>query len=89
MIQNCHHVVEMGPGAGEHGGEVVFSGCTKDFLKASTVTSQIFKEDISKKSVAPQMDQNQEFVKIKGCSGHNLKSIDVAFPLNQLTAVQG
>ena len=89
MIQNCHHVVEMGPGAGEHGGEVVFSGCTKDFLKASTVTSQIFKEDISKKSVAPQIDHNQEFVKIKGCSGHNLKSIDVAFPLNQLTAVTG
>ena len=93
IINNSHHIVEMGPGSGQKGGSVVFSGKTKDFLKTSTLTAQAIKEKnvpykkTSQKTASLKLDG--PFIKMTGCSGHNLKSIDVKIPLNKLVAVTG
>ena len=93
IINNSHHIVEMGPGAGQKGGTVVFSGKTKDFLKASTLTAQSINKKKSHSKKAEQktalLKPEHPFINITGCSGHNLKSIDVKIPLNKLVAVTG
>ena len=92
MIQNSYHVVEMGPGAGQHGGQVIFSGHTKDFLQTPTLTSQTLREkNISYQKIKSSKQKSLlgPFINLTGCSGHNLKSINVVFPLKQLIAVTG
>ena len=94
IINNSHHVVEMGPGAGQEGGTVVFSGKTKDFLKASTLTARVVKAKNKPYKKLIQKTASLEFdgpsIEIAGCSGHNLKSIGVVkIPLNKLVAVTG
>ena len=93
IINNSHYVVEMGPGAGQEGGSVVFSGKKKDFLKTSTLTAQAIKAKNTPYKRSNQKNTSLEFdgpsVKITGCSGHNLKSIDIKIPLNKLVAVTG
>lgn len=92
VIQNSQYVVEMGPGSGQHGGDIIFSGETKAFLKTPTLTAQAIKKQ-NHKSLAKNLNGKLKSVnpslKITGCSGHNLKSIDVTFPLNQLIVVTG
>ena len=93
IINNSHHIIEMGPGAGQKGGTVIFSGKTKDFLKTSTLTAQAVKgKDAFYKRPKPEtmnLKPSDPLIKIKGCSGHNLKSTDVTIPLNKLVAVTG
>ncbi len=87
-MKTADHIVDMGPYAGEHGGEVIFEGKYKDILKSdNSLTAKYLN-----KSLTPVINRNREiteFVKINGCETNNLKNIDVVFPLNTLTVVTG
>ena len=89
-ILSADHVVDMGPGAGINGGQVVFSGSPKDLLHAGdSLTGQYLSGRKKIDLPAGRRPANGNQVRIEKASANNLKDIDVAFPLGVLTCVTG
>lgn len=93
VIKNSENIIEMGPGSGYLGGQVVYSGSTESFYKSSesvTVPYLKPKKNEGLRTVRPvDIDTFRYKIELKGCQGHNLKNIDVEFPLNRLVVVSG
>lgn len=92
MMRCADWVVDLGPGAGTHGGNVVYQGGYDGLLKAGTLTSDYL---TGRKSVAggrkgkPEISRNTRFITLAGAAGNNLKDITVRFPVGELTVVTG
>jgi excinuclease ABC subunit A len=90
IIENADYLIDIGPAAGIHGGEVVFAGPYKDIYEDAT-------ESLTTKYMSGRMQievpahrrNSKNFVKIKGARQHNLKNIDIKLPLNTLSVVTG
>lgn len=89
MILNADHVIDVGPGAGVHGGKIVAAASPKQLLKFDTITSQYITG--KKKIEIPKIRRagNGKSIILKGASGHNLKNVTVEFPLGKLICVTG
>ncbi|MDX6744934.1 excinuclease ABC subunit UvrA [Actinocorallia sp. A-T 12471] len=90
-IQAADWVVDIGPGAGEHGGNVVVSGTVEDLLKSEdSLTGQYVsgRRAIEVPAVRRPRTKGRD-VTVKGATANNLKNVDVAFPLGVFTAVTG
>ncbi len=88
VIERADWVVELGPGGGHLGGNVVFSGAMRDFLKADTITSAYIKGAEKAEAGRKRRTPAGEVLLI-GASGNNLKSVDFSVPLNTLSVVTG
>jgi excinuclease ABC subunit A len=89
MIMHADHVIDMGPAAGEHGGEVVGEGSPKEFAKAKTLTNDYLS---GRKGIAVPVKRragNGKSLVIKNASGNNLRDVSVEFPLGKLICVTG
>jgi len=89
-IESADYVIDMGPGAGEHGGEVVVAGTIEDILNHDTSETGLYMSGKKKIEVpAERRKSNGNSVVIKGARENNLKGIDVEFPLGIFTSVTG
>lgn len=102
-IKAADWVIDIGPGAGEHGGRVIFEGTPKGLLKSKTPTGEYlsgrFKIDIKEeKNIRPRRTPPlrragslglENYLRIKGATEHNLKNIDVKIPLSIFVCITG
>jgi len=89
-IRTADWVLDIGPGAGEHGGEVIAAGPLKTVLaEPRSITGAYLRGERSVPIPAERRPGNGKALVVKGAREHNLKNIDAAFPLGTLTAVTG
>ena len=84
------YIVDIGPGAGKHGGEITFEGTPKEVKKSKSLTCDYLngKKQIEVPKTRRKV-RNNEYITLKGATGHNLKNVTLKLPLGIMTCVTG
>lgn len=86
VVKLADHVVDMGPGAGNHGGEVVFEGSYDELLKSGTITGRMLR---MKSPFKTALREPKGWFRVGPTSLHNLKDVSVDLPLGVMTVIAG
>lgn len=86
MMEIADHIIDMGPGAGAMGGEILFTGTYPELLNSSTLTGQLLREQTPLK---PEVRTPQEWFSLEHLHLHNLKDVSVKLPKGVLTVIAG
>ena len=89
MMLESDYVIDIGPGAGVHGGRVIAAAHPKEMLKFDTVTAKYITGKLKIETPKERRKGNGKKISLKGCTGHNLKNVSVDFPLGKFICVTG
>lgn len=89
IMLESDYIIDIGPGAGEHGGRIIAQGTPKEFVKQKSVTAQYLADKVTIPVPAERRKGNGNYLELKGASGNNLKNISVKFPLGTFIGVTG
>jgi excinuclease ABC subunit A len=89
MIMAADYIVDMGPTAGVHGGEIVAAGKPNEILKKKTLTSDYLTDRKQIEVPAKRRNGKPLTIELKGAEGNNLKKVDLTIPLGKLVCVTG
>ncbi|MBW8241374.1 excinuclease ABC subunit UvrA [Muricauda oceani] len=89
MIECADHVIDIGPKAGKHGGEIISEGSPKDLVNQQTLTAQYITGELEIPVPKERRKGTGKKITLSGCTGNNLKNVSVDFPLGKLIGVTG
>lgn len=89
MMMESDEVVDIGPGAGRHGGHIVAQGSPEDFLKMGSSTADYLSGKRKIELPSMRRKQNGSWLELQGATGHNLKNVDLKLPLGNLILITG
>jgi excinuclease ABC subunit A len=89
MILEADHVIDMGPAAGVHGGQIVAQGTPAQLMKEHTLTTSYINGERSIAIPEKRREGNGKTLSLKKATGHNMKKVSVDFPLGKLIGVTG
>jgi excinuclease ABC subunit A len=89
MMLESDYILDIGPGAGRHGGRVVSHGSPEEFIKKGGTTADYLSERSTIAIPKNRRPGNGKFLVIKGATGHNLKNVTLKFPLGKMVSVTG
>ncbi|NNK69370.1 MAG: excinuclease ABC subunit UvrA [Flavobacteriaceae bacterium] len=89
MIEHADHVIDIGPEAGIHGGEIISEGNPAELMKQHTLTADYLNGTKSIEVPKKRRPGNGKFLHLKGCTGNNLKNVSVKIPLGKMLGVTG
>ena len=90
MMKAADRIIDLGPGAGEQGGQMMFSGTFPELLRSpNSLTGKYLKEELKIHVPTLRLVPNGQWLKIFGAREHNLKSVEVAIPLDMMTCITG
>lgn len=88
-MMHADYLIDMGPLAGRHGGEVVAAGTPSEVLKTNTLTADYLNNRLKIKVPDSRRNGKAGILEIKGCTGHNLKNVTLKIPLGRFICVTG
>ena len=88
-IRNADYVIDIGPGAGVHGGKIVSAGTPEDISADPNSITGLYLSGVKKIDIPPTRRKPNGYFKVVGACENNLKEIDVKFPMGVITAVTG
>ncbi len=88
-ILSADHVIDIGPGAGVHGGEIVAQGSPGDMIDCQTITCEYIRGKRQIKIPSVRRSENGKFIEITGASGNNLKDVHLSIPLGKFICITG
>lgn len=89
MMKAADYIIDIGPGAGIHGGKIVAAGTYNEILKNNGLTAQYLNGTKTIHTPTVRREGNGQYLTLWGASGNNLKNIDVTFPLGKFICITG
>jgi excinuclease ABC subunit A len=89
MMLESDYILDIGPGAGRHGGKVVSYGTPEEFIAKGGITADYLSDRVQIEIPKKRREGNGNFLTIKGAVGHNLKNVTLKLPLGKITSVTG
>ena len=89
MIEEADYIIDIGPGAGIHGGEIVAAGSLVDIQSSESMTAQYLNGEREIAVPKERRKGNGDFIKLSGATGNNLKKVNLKLPLGELVVITG
>ena len=89
MIEQADHIIDVGPFAGTHGGEIITQTKPEELYKYDTLTASYLNGKLNIKMPKERRLGNGKFLELRGCKGNNLKSVDIKIPLGLMVGITG